>query len=262
VLTVATWNVNSVKARLPLVTGWLASARPDVLLMQEIKTQTEDFPAEAFRNLGYEVAVSGQKSYNGVAIASLRPLSEVKAGLPGDEGDPQARWIEASLPDGLRLACLYLPNGNPPDSGKYPYKLSWMDRLIHRAREMLAEGRPFLLGGDFNVIPADEDVFDPKAFAGDALALPETRKRWRTLLNLGLAEAFRARHPEARGAWTFWDYQAGAWPRDQGLRIDHMLLSPALADRLADCGIDRAPRGAEKASDHTPFWCRFREEAA
>jgi exodeoxyribonuclease-3 len=262
VLTVATWNVNSVKARLPLVLEWLGRVRPDVLLMQEIKTQTADFPLAAFRELGYEVAACGQKSYNGVAIASLRPLALIETGLPGCESDQQARWIEASLPDGLRLVCLYLPNGNPPESEKYPYKLAWMDRLIARAQELLAMGRPFLLGGDFNVIPADADVYDPQAFAKDALALPETRKRWRALLNLGLVEAFRSRHPDARGAWTFWDYQAGAWPRDLGLRIDHMLLSPALADRLADCGIDRAPRGAEKASDHTPFWCRFKEGAA
>ncbi len=255
---VATWNVNSIKVRLPLVLDWLERAAPDALLLQEIKCPTEAFPSEPFRERGYLCTVAGQKAYNGVAILSKTPLSDLRSSLPGDADDTQARYLEATTQDGIRLACLYAPNGNPVDSEKFSYKLAWMDRLAARARAMIAEGASFLLAGDFNVIPEDRDVFDPQAVAADALIQPPSRARYRTLLNLGLVDAFRARHAEAV-AYSFWDYQGGAWPRNQGMRIDHILLSPDLADRLTDAGIDRGPRGADKASDHTPVWCRIKE---
>lgn len=248
---IATWNVNSVKARLANVTGWIAEARPEIVLLQEIKCETHTFPRAAFEELGYHVAVVGQKSYNGVALLSTLPASDVLDRLPGEPEDPQARYVEATVGD-LRVASLYLPNGNPVGTEKYPYKLRWMDRLHERARALLAEEVPFVLGGDYNVIPAPEDVYDPVGWTEDALFRLDTRRQFRKLLNLGLTEAFRALHPQERHAYTFWDYQAGAWPRDNGLRIDHFLLSPGAADRLVSCTIDRGPRGREKASDHTP----------
>jgi exodeoxyribonuclease-3 len=260
-LTLATWNVNSVRARLPLVLDWTGRNKPDVLLFQEIKSETASFPAQDFQALGYESLVVGQKSYNGVALLARWPITPVLTSLPGDESDAQARYVEADVA-GVRVIGLYLPNGNPIGTDKFAYKLAWMERLIRRAKTLLAEGIPFLMAGDFNVIPTDADVYDPKAFANDALTQPETRKLWRGLLNLGLCDAFLLCHPQAENAWTFWDYQAGAWPRDQGLRIDFILLSPRLADRLQECGIDREPRGREKASDHTPVWCRLSLEAA
>ncbi len=252
-LTIATWNVNSVKARLPVVSGWIASARPDVLLLQELKCETASFPAEAFAALGYEGAVVGQKAYNGVALLARRGLavSDVITALPGDPDDGQARYVEATVA-GLRVASLYLPNGNPVDSEKYPYKLRWMERLRAHAARLLADEVPLVLGGDFNIIPEPEDVYAPSEWREDALFRPESRRAFRALLNLGLTEAFRALHPAQPRAWTFWDYQAGCWPRDLGLRIDHFLLAPRAADRLLSCTIDRAPRGQEKASDHTP----------
>lgn len=255
---VATWNVNSIKVRLPLVLGWLERAAPDFLFLQEIKCPTEAFPGDAFRERGYQAAVAGQKAYNGVAILSKTPLADIRTDLPGNAYDAQARYLEATTEGGVRLACLYAPNGNPVESEKFPYKLAWMDRLAARARAHLDDGRPLVMGGDFNIIPEDRDVFDPQAVSADALIQPQSRARWRTLLNLGLVDAFRACHGDAV-AYSFWDYQGGAWPRNQGMRIDHILLSPDLADRLADAGIDRGPRGAEKASDHTPVWCRFRD---
>lgn len=253
---IATWNVNSVKARLPNVTAWLETAAPDVLLLQELKCETAAFPLAAFEALGYGAAVVGQKAYNGVALLARRPLeiADVITALPGDAEDPQARYVEATVA-GLRVASLYLPNGNPVETEKYPYKLRWMERLRSHAAGLLASERPFVLGGDYNVIPEPEDVYAPDQWREDALFRPETRAAWRALVNLGLTEAFRALHPARPGMppdYTFWDYQAGAWPRDRGLRIDHFLLSPQAADRLAACSIDREPRGREKASDHTP----------
>lgn len=248
---IATWNVNSVKARLANVTDWITRTRPEIVLLQEIKCETHTFPRAAFEDLGYHAAVVGQKSYNGVALLSTRPIEDVIDRLPGEPEDAQARYVEATVGD-LRVASLYLPNGNPVGSEKYPYKLRWMDRLHEHARALLAEEVPFVLGGDYNVIPAPEDVYDPDGWSEDALFRIETRRQFRKLLNLGLTEAFRALHPQERHAYSFWDYQAGAWPRDNGLRIDHFLLSPAAADRLVSCTIDRGPRGLEKASDHTP----------
>lgn len=249
IVQIATWNVNSVKARLPLITGWLRDASPDVVLLQEIKCETAAFPAAAFEELGYHVTAVGQKAYNGVALLSRLPQEDILTRLPGEDEDAQARYVEATI-GGVRVASLYLPNGNPLGTEKFDYKLRWMDRLYSHTKSLLASEVPFVLGGDYNVIPEDRDVYSPAAFAGDALAQPESRQRFRSLINLGLTEAYRALKDDDR-AYTFWDYQAGAWPRDNGLRIDHFLLSPQAADRLLDCVIDRGPRGLEKASDHT-----------
>ncbi|MEI6557997.1 MAG: exodeoxyribonuclease III [Rhodospirillaceae bacterium] len=252
-LTIATWNVNSVKARLPVVAGWLDAARPDILLLQELKGESAAFPGDAFAALGYQGAVVGQKAYNGVALLARRglALTDVITALPGDPEDLQARYVEATVA-GLRLASLYLPNGNPVASEKYPYKLRWLARLRDHGARLLAAGGPVVLGGDFNIIPGPEDVYAPAEWADDALFRPDSRRAFRALLHLGFTDAFRALHPAEPRAWTFWDYQAGRWPRDQGLRIDHFLLSAEAADRLESCTIDRAPRGLEKASDHTP----------
>ncbi|MBF0353956.1 MAG: exodeoxyribonuclease III [Alphaproteobacteria bacterium] len=254
----ATWNINSVRARLPLVLEWAGRVRPDILLFQEIKCETASFPEMEFKSLGYECLIVGQKSYNGVALLSRQPIVPRSTALPGDDADAQARYVEADVGN-IRVIGLYLPNGNPIGTDKFAYKLGWMERLITRAKDLLAQGIPFVMAGDFNVIPSDDDVFDPKAFAQDALTQPEVRRLWRTLLNLGLYDAFALCHPQAERAWTFWDYQAGAWQRDLGLRIDFILLSPGLADRLVECAVDKEPRGRDKASDHTPVWCRLNE---
>jgi exodeoxyribonuclease-3 len=258
--SIATWNVNSIKARLPNVLAWLKEAQPDVVLLQELKCIDDNFPRLEIEDLGYNVAVHGQKTYNGVAILSKSPLEDVQAGLPGDGGDDHARYLEATV-NGLRIASIYLPNGNPIKTPKFDYKLAWMDRLLRHAEALLASEQPVVLAGDYNVIPQDEDVYSPKAFAGDALAQPESRTRFRTLLNLGFTDALRALHREGH-LYTFWDYQGGGWQNDHGLRIDHVLLSPQAADLLEACDIDRGPRGEAKASDHTPVVCRLRDVAA
>ncbi len=250
---IATWNVNSIKARLPNVLDWLKEAAPDVALFQEVKSLEENFPRLEIEELGYNIAVVGQKSYNGVALLSKAPLEDLVTRLPGDEADKQARYLEATT-FGLRVATIYLPNGNPTDSEKYPYKLAWMERLVEHARRLLADEQPVVLGGDYNVVPGDDDVHDPAAWADDALCLPATRQRFRQLLHLGYTEAYRALHRESH-RYSFWDYQGGAWQKDNGVRIDHLLLSPQAADRLEACDIDRGPRGKPKASDHTPVWC-------
>lgn len=252
-MKIATWNVNSVKARLPNVVAWLAEARPDVLLLQELKCVDEAFPAAEIEELGYNVATHGQKTYNGVAILAKRPIEDVRRGLPGNDDDLQARYIEATVA-GVRVASIYLPNGNPAPGEKYDYKLAWMDRLVPHARELLAAEETFVLGGDYNVCPTDDDVYDPVKWADDALCRPESRARFRTLLHLGLTDAFRALHPEAH-QYSYWDYVQRRWELDHGLRIDHLLLSPLAADRLLESGIDKGPRGQERASDHTPVWC-------
>lgn len=253
-MIIATWNVNSIKARLPLVQAWLEQVRPDVLLIQEIKCETAAFPYDAFHGAGWQCAVAGQKGYHGVAIVARTPIRVTQQRLPGEDEDTQARYLEAEV-GGVRLASIYLPNGNPADSDKFPYKLRWLDRLYAHTRSLLAEEVPVVLGGDYNVIPEPEDVYDPTAWAGDALFRPESRRAFRSLCHLGLTDALRAIRPHRPGAepdYTFWDYQAGCWPRNLGLRIDHFLLSPQAADRLRNCTIDRTPRGWDKASDHTP----------
>ena len=260
-MKIATWNVNSIKARLPRVLEWLGEFQPDVALLQEIKCVDEDFPGLEIGDAGYNVATSGQKSYNGVAILSKRPIEVERRALPGDESDEQARYIEALIGD-VRVASIYLPNGNPTrdddgkDSDKYRYKLKWMERLRAHAGELLAMEDAFVLGGDYNICPTDGDVYDAAAFADDALCRQESRKRFRAIQHLGLTDAFRT-FDGAPGRYSYWDYKAGAWQKDNGLLIDHLLLSPQAADRLKAAGIDRTPRGKEKASDHTPVWCEL-----
>ena len=257
---IATWNVNSIKARLPNAIAWLKEAEPDVVLLQELKVTDENFPALEIEELGYNCAVHGQKTYNGVAILSKFPLQDVTTGLPGDKSDEQARyveaWVDAGNNSGVRVASIYLPNGNPVDTDKFSYKLGWMDRLVDHAKGLLTAEEPVVLGGDYNVIPADEDCYDPAAWANDALARPESRARFRTLLNLGYTEAWRTLNTQTH-VYSFWDYQGGAWQKDNGIRIDHLLLSPQAADRLTACEIDKGPRGKQKASDHTPVWCEL-----
>ena len=254
-MRIATWNVNSVRQRLGHLLDYLTASGPDVLCLQEIKCVDEAFPGAEIESAGYHCYVHGQKGFNGVAILSKRP-AEVTRGLPGDEADVQSRYIEALVPDEagrrVRVASIYLPNGNPPDTEKYPYKLGFMDRLTVRARMLLSLEEPVVLAGDYNVIPEPRDVYEPQAWLGDALFLPETRSRFRRLLNLGFTEALRATSDEA-GLYTFWDYQAGAWQRDKGLRIDHLLLSPQAADRLVSVAIDKHTRALDKPSDHVPI---------
>ena len=258
-MKIATWNVNSIKARLPNVLEWLDDAQPDVALLQEIKTVDDGFPAMEIEERAYNCAVHGQKSYNGVAILSKHPLEDVVCGLPGNTDDDQARYIEAWVDAGdrgARVASIYLPNGNPAPGDKYDYKLRWMDCLAAHALDLLKSEEPVVLGGDYNVIPTDGDVHNPDAWADDALFRPETRAKFRTLLNLGYTEAWRSLHAETH-VYSFWDYQGGAWQKDNGIRIDHLLLSPQAADRLTACEIDKGPRGKQKASDHTPVWCEI-----
>lgn len=253
-MRIATWNVNSINARLETVLRWFEAERPDVACLQEIKCIDEKFPAEAFERLGYNVAVHGQKTYNGVALLSRTPLEDVTRGLPGDPSDEQARYIEAvvSGPRPMRVASIYLPNGNPLGSEKFDYKLAWMARLQRHTANLLRLEEPLALMGDYNVIPGPLDAANPEEWAGDALFQPESRAALRALLWLGLSDAW-AEAGEGPGGYTFWDYQAGAWPKNNGIRIDHGLLSPQATDRLSACRIDRAPRGWEKPSDHTPL---------
>jgi len=255
-MRIATWNVNSVKQRIGNLVAWLSERAPDVVCLQETKCVDEAFPREPLEALGYNLAVHGQKTFNGVAILSKRPIEDVRCGLAGDDGDDHARFLEAVVSTGtgvVRVASLYLPNGNPPDTDKYTYKLKWMDRLLEFARERLAQEEPLVMAGDYNVIPTTADAKHPAAWTGDALFLPPTRERFQALVNLGLTDALRATS-DARDLYTFWDYQAGAWQKNNGIRIDHLLLSPQAADRLAGTGIDRHVRAWEKPSDHVPVY--------
>jgi exodeoxyribonuclease-3 len=255
-MRIATFNVNGISARLPRLLEWLAESRPDVACLQEIKCIGDNFPVDAIRDAGYHALVSGQKGFNGVAILSRAPAEEVQRGLPGDEADEQARYLEAEV-EGVRVASIYLPNGNPLPGPKFDYKLAWMERLDAHARTLYATERPVVLAGDYNVCPTDEDVFSLQAMANDALVQPESRAAFRRLVNQGWTDAIRAIQPTGP-AYTFWDYQAGSWQRDAGLRIDHLLLSPQAADRLRDAQVERHVRGRERASDHTPVWVELR----
>jgi exodeoxyribonuclease-3 len=251
---IATWNINGVKARLDTVLTWLEQARPDIACLQEIKSIDENFPREAFEALGYNVETHGQKGFNGVAILSRLPFDEVNRGLPGADDDVQARFIEgvfSTEAGALRVVSLYLPNGNPVDSEKFPYKLSWMERLEAWARERLALEEPLVLAGDYNVIPMPEDCHDPAVWAGDALFRPESRTAFRRLANAGFTDALRST-TEAPEIYTFWDYQAGAWQKNNGIRIDHLMLSPEAANRLGGITVDSHVRAWEKPSDHVP----------
>ena len=255
-MRIATWNVNSIRQRLDHLLAWLQERSPDVVCLQEIKCTDDAFPREPIEALGYNVVTHGQKTFNGVALLSRLPFDETRQGLAGDDSDDHARFLEGivSLKKGaLRLACLYLPNGNPANTDKYPYKLNWMKRLLDFTVERLKTEEPLILAGDFNVIPAPSDVHDPALWVNDALFLPQTRERFQALLNLGLTDAIRA-VSDLPGHYTFWDYQAGAWQKNNGIRIDHMLLSPQASDRLVTAGIDRHVRTWEKPSDHVPVW--------
>jgi exodeoxyribonuclease-3 len=255
-MIIATWNVNSVRQRLESLQAWLKERDPDIVCLQEIKCQDEAFPRETFEAMGYNVAVHGQKTFNGVALLSKLPFDEVAPGLIGDEADVQARFLEAlvSTKTGVvRVACLYLPNGNPAPGDKYDYKLKWMERLLAFSRERLKLEEPFVLAGDYNVIPMPADARRPEVWTHDALFLPQTREKFRALLNLGLTDAIRAVSDDP-GLYSFWDYQAGAWQKNDGIRIDHLLLSPQAADRLVDAGIDKHVRSWDKPSDHVPVW--------
>ncbi len=256
-MKIATFNVNSINARLPRILEWFDASAPDVAVLQEIKCIDEKFPALEFEDRGYNVAVHGQKTYNGVALLSKHPIEDVVRGLPGDKTDEQARYIEALVtPDAaapVRVGGLYLPNGNPAPGPKYDYKLKWMARLKKRAAKLLENEEAFVLAGDYNVIPQAEDTHDPKAWWGDALYREETLAAFREIANLGLTDALR-QHDPIGVHYTFWDYQRGAWEKDHGIRIDHLLLSPQAADRFRNTGVDRRERGKEKPSDHVPVW--------
>ena len=256
-MRIATFNVNSIKARLPRVLDWLDAAAPDVVLLQETKTTAEAFPREAFEDRGYAAAVVGQKTYNGVAILARASIEDVTETLPGDAEDSEARYVEALIDGRVRVASVYVPNGGEVDSDKYRYKLRFLERLRHRVMSVLDWEEQFVLGGDFNVAPQPEDVHDPARWQGRILFSQPERAGLRALLHLGLTDGLRAVTPEP-GIYTWWDYRGGAWARDHGVRIDHLLLSPQAADRLADAGVDRAERGREKASDHAPVWCVLR----
>ena len=256
---IATWNVNSIKQRVEPMQQWLKEREPDVVCLQEIKCVDDAFPRGAFEDLGYNVATHGQKAYNGVAILSKKPIDEVERGLPGGDGDDHARYIEAVISvDGgaVRVASIYLPNGNPAPGPKYDYKLAWMERLRAHAMSRLALEEPMVLAGDYNVIPTPDDVHDPAVWVNDALFLPATRAKFREISFLGLTDAVRATSDD-KGLYTFWDYQAGAFQKNNGIRIDHLMLSPQAADRLTATGIDRATRAGEKPSDHVPVWAEF-----
>lgn len=260
-MLISTWNVNSVKQRLEHLTRFLEETRPDVLCLQELKCLDEAFPSAAVEALGYNLAVHGQKAFNGVALLSRHPIADIRRGLPGAPDDEQARYIEAlvSCPSGkvVRVASIYLPNGNPVGTDKFGYKLAWMERLIAHAGELLLLEESLLLAGDYNIIPDGRDVYDPAAWTGDALFRPDSRAAFRRLLALGLTDAVRA-CDDRPGLYSFWDYQAGAWQRNKGIRIDHLLLSPQAADLLVSTDIHKGLRAWDKPSDHVPVSARLR----
>ncbi|WP_319519683.1 exodeoxyribonuclease III [uncultured Martelella sp.] len=261
-MKIATWNINGIKARQDNLLAWLEAEQPDIACLQEIKSQDETFPRAPIEALGYHVETHGQKGFNGVALLSKKAPDEVERGLPGADDDVQSRYIEGvfSVSGGvIRVASIYLPNGNPVDSDKYPYKLAWIDRLKSHVSQRLALEEPLILAGDYNVIPRPGDCHDPAAWAEDALFLPATREAFTALLGLGLYDAVTSADDKA-GQYTFWDYQAGAWQKNNGIRIDHMLLSSQAADRLKTIEIDKKVRGWEKPSDHVPVVAAFEFE--
>ncbi len=257
-MRIATWNVNSIKARLPTVLEVLGAIDCDVVCLQELKCTDDAFPYLEIEEQGWNCAVHGQKTYNGVAILSRLPMEDVERGLPGDDDDDQARYIEATVmaERPIRVCGLYLPNGNPAPGPKYDYKLTWMERLHRRAEALMTTEEPFVLAGDFNCIPRDEDCWDMSVWKDDALALAPTREAFRRLKWTGLTEAFETLDGRAH-QYTFWDYQGGAWAKDHGIRIDHLLCSPEAADRLEEVEIFRKARGLDKPSDHVPVIASF-----
>jgi exodeoxyribonuclease III len=256
-MKIATFNVNSVNARLPVLLRWLADSRPNVACLQELKAPQEKFPVGALRDAGYHAIWHGQKAWNGVAIlARTGEPVETGRGLAGDPDDLHSRYLEGTV-DGVRIGCLYLPNGNPAPGPKFDYKLRWFERLTARAAELVGLAEPVILAGDYNVIPEEIDVYNPAGWEADALFRPETREAYRRLLAQGWVDAIRHLNPGKR-VYTFWDYTSGAWRRNAGLRIDHLLLNPAAAERLTAAGVDRDVRGWEKTSDHAPTWVELR----
>ncbi|WBU61925.1 exodeoxyribonuclease III [Paracoccus albus] len=256
-MKIASFNINGIKARISALSDWLTAAQPDLVVLQEIKTVDDGFPAEHFEEMGYNVETHGQKSFNGVAILSKLPLEDVTRGLPGDDADEQARYIEATVvgDHAVRVAGLYLPNGNPAPGPKYDYKLAWMERLRLRAAELLELEMPVVMLGDFNIIPQPRDAAEPGEWVKDALFLPESRAAFRRIAAQGWTDALRNADPFGqRGPFTFWDFQGGAWRRDNGIRIDHLMLSPQAADIVQSCGVDKEVRAGEKPSDHVPVW--------
>jgi len=257
---IATYNVNGVNGRLPVLLRWLAEAEPDIVCLQELKCPDERFPRDPIRELGYDAIWHGQKSWNGVAILSRAgEIHETRRGLPGDPEDTHSRYLEAAV-NGVLIGCLYLPNGNPRPGPKFEYKLRWFDRLIEHAGELLATGLPVMLAGDFNVMPTERDVHRPERWLDDALFAPEVRAAWFRLIEQGWTDSLRAMHPEET-LYTFWDYFRNAYARNAGLRIDHFLLSPPLVDRLAAAQVDAPVRGWEKSSDHAPVWIELADTA-
>jgi exodeoxyribonuclease III len=258
-MKIATFNINGIRGRLPRLLEWLDEAQPDVVCLQELRIHHEEFPLEAIRDAGYGALWQGQRPrYNGVAILArgVEPV-EVRRGLPGDSGDGQARYLEAAV-NGILIACMYAPNGNPQPGPKFDYKLAWLDRLIAHAAVLHASGAPVALAGDYNVVPTDADIYPTASYDDDALVQPESRARFRRLLDQGWTDALRARHPRTR-IYTFWDYMRKRWERDAGLRIDHLLLDPKLASRLLDANVDKDVRGRSGASDHAPAWIEVDE---
>lgn len=257
-MKIATYNVNNIMKRLPVLLRWLGDAKPDVVCLQELKCEQRAFPVEQLRKAGYHAAWVGQKTWNGVAILSKRRPPEVtRTALPGDPVDKQSRYIEAAV-DGILIGCIYLPNGNPQPGYKFDYKLAWFERLIRHARALQKADVPVALIGDFNVVPTDFDIYNTRSYATDALLHPSTRKAYQRLLDQGWTDAIRHLHPKDP-SYTYWSYLRNRWPRDAGLRIDHVLLSSELASRLRSGGVDRAVRGYEDASDHAPVWVKLRK---
>ena len=254
-MKIASFNINGILARHDALLDWLKDAQPDVACLQETKKIDAEFPRDAFEALGYRVELHGMKSFNGVAILSKLPLEDITRRLPGDDDDAQTRWIEATVIGRrpIRVTCLYLPNGNPAPGPKYDYKLAWMARMRNRVMALLASEDPLVFCGDYNIIPQAIDAANPKDWLTDALYLPESRAAYQRIVNLGMTEAFRSRDPRP-GQYSFWDFQRGAWERNNGIRIDHHLLSPQAADLLVDAGIDKAVRGRDRPSDHVPAW--------
>jgi len=261
IITIATWNVNSVKARLPNLLQWLQEKSPDIVLLQEIKTIEDTFPTEAIEDLGYNLAIKGQKTYNGVAILSRFPIDQdsIIRQLPGDDEDSQARYIEAviSLPgEAIRVTSVYVPNGNAVDSDKFAYKMAFFERLHQHCQTLLTYDEKLVVGGDYNVAPQDIDVYNPNHLRETVCFHPDEQAHFQSLLHLGLTDAWRACHPNAQ-QFSWWDYRGGSWQNNKGMRIDFLLLSAQAADCMTDCDIDDATRGQEKASDHAPVWCKL-----
>ncbi len=258
-LRVATWNINGLRARAEVLAAWLRAFRPDLLLLQETKIEDGKFPFGLFEEEGYEAAAHGQKSFNGVAILSRHGLEDITTGLPGDPEDEQARWMEATVvvnDFALRVCCAYVPNGNPRPGPKFEYKLAWMERLRRHVADLARQELAVAVGGDFNVVPTPMDAAAPEAILEDAVYHPESRALWHRIAHAGWTDAFRLLHPDS-GHYSYWDYQGGAWRRNRGIRIDHLLLSPPASDRLTDAGIERDVRGEPKPSDHVPVWCEL-----